>query len=147
MLLFICRYCWGLERKYSQLISVKVEIKKTCPWGVQLVPADYVCSGYTHWLLLITGETGPLNYSVNLLKWTYAGQTLLLSQGQNTQEKPPQKNNYARHSVHHNWCSKKTVYVQKTFCSLWNKQSLTPYAATFSTMNTLKPTVKNRKGV
>lgn len=43
---------------------------------------------------------------------------------------------------------KKTVYVQKKpFCSLWNNQSLTPYAATFSTMNTLKPTVKNCKGV
>lgn len=54
---------------------------------MQLVPADYVCSGYTHWLLLIIGETGPLNYSVNVLKWTCTGQTLLLSQGQNTQKK------------------------------------------------------------
>lgn len=42
---------------------------------------------------------------------------------------------------------KKQYMYKKTFCSLWNKQSLTPYAATFSTMNTLKPTVKSCKGV
>lgn len=56
-------------KKIMNLYLSIYKLKITC--GVQLALADYVCSGYTHWLLLIIRETRPLHHSVNLLKWAY----------------------------------------------------------------------------